>query len=470
MKLVVASLLLLVSFGAMPADAQSFQHIVLIVQENRTPDNLFQGLCGPGRKLCPVPYNLQNFGINKAGNKIALVETPLGVSYGGDNSHSGFLNQCDLDPATNKCRMDGLNTNGCPLQCLYSFVNPADVGPYLTIAQQYGWANFMFQTNQGPTMTAHQFIFAGTSAPTADDDVQATFVSNNPGNSTYSGCLATLGESYYLISPQSWPQEYEWVNNPLGTFCFSHPTMATLLDNHQPPLSWKYYTVGPYAIATAPNWYRDICQPDSDYQQCTGQEWKNDVDLRPQDVLSDIGACRLANMTWVVPPGQYSDHPGDPSFTGGPSWVASIVNAIGESSCKNPDGSSYWNSTAIFVTWDDWGGCYDHEPPTLLSVPNQGQGDYQYGFRVPLLVVSAYTPLGYVDNARNDFGSILRFVEHNFGIPEGALNFADARATNDLTSFFEWHQQPRVFQHIAAPKSADFFLNDKRPMAPPDDN
>jgi phospholipase C len=366
--------------------------------------------------------------------------------------------------------MDGLPTTGCPLQCVYTYVNPADVGPYLTIAQQYGWANYMFQTNQGPTMTAHQFIFAGTSAPTADDDAEATFVSNNPDpNGADGGCLAPLGEIYWLISPQSWPEEYQLVNDPLGTFCFSHATMATLLDNNQPAISWKYYTVGPYAIATAPNWFRQICEPDSGYQECTGQEWINNVDLYPQDVLRDINACKLPNMTWVIPSGQNSDHPGDPTFTGGPSWVASIVNAIGESKCQNPDGSTYWNSTAIFITWDDWGGWYDHEPPTLLSVPSQGQGDYQYGFRVPLVVVSAYTPLGYVDNGRYDFGSILRFVEQNFGIPEGALNFADARSTTDLTSFFDWNQKLRVFQHIVAPMSIDYFLNDTSPMQPPDD-
>jgi len=366
--------------------------------------------------------------------------------------------------------MDGLSTAGCPLQCLYSYVNSADVFPYLTIAQRFGSANYMFQTNQGPTMPAHQFIFSGTSTDTADDDAQAIFISNNPEpNGTDGGCLAPLGEIYYLISPQTWPKEYQWINNPLGTFCFSHDTMTTLLDNHQPPLSWKYYTLGPDAIATAPNWFRQICEPDNGYQQCTGSEWNNNVDLNPPDVLSDIAACKLANMTWVIPRGQDSDHPGDPSLTGGPSWVASIVNAIGESPCKNPDGSSFWNSTAIFITWDDWGGWYDHEAPTLLSAPNQGQGDNQYGFRVPLLVVSAYTPLGYVDNGRHDFGSILRFIEQNFGIPEGALNFADARATTDLTSFFKSSQTPRVFHHIAAPKSAEFFLNDKSPPMPTDD-
>jgi len=101
-------------------------------------------------------------------------------------------------------------------------------------------------------------------------------------------------------------------------------------------------------------------------------------------------------------------------------------------------------------------------------VPQQGQGDYQYGFRVPLLVISAYTPPAYVDNGRYDFGSILRFVQQNFGIPEGALGFADQRATTDLTSFFNLKLGPRRFNPIKAPLGEEFFLHDKRPMEPPD--
>ncbi len=466
-KLVAKSLFLLVSFGAILGHAQSFQHIVVIFQENRTPDNLFQGLCGPGRSLCPDPYDLQNFGFDNAANRVPLVQTSLGVAYDPNHSHYAFVAMCNLDPVTNTCRMDGLPTTGCPDgPCSFAFVNPSDVGPYLAIAQQYGWANFMFQTNQGSSTPAHAFIFGGTSAPSAIDDAQATFVTSQPQSGPGKGCLAPLGEFYWMISPQTAPYEFTLVNDTLGTLCFSRPTMATLLDNHRPALSWKYYSS--FGFWTAPNWIREICVPDSDYQHCTGPEWKKNVDLNPADVLTDIGNCKLRNMSWVIPIGQNSDHPGNPTHTGGPSWVASIVNAIGESTCKNSDGSSYWNSTAIFITWDDWGGWYDHEPPTLLSVPNEGQGDYQYGFRVPLLVVSAYTPLGYVNNDRADFGSILRFVEHNFGIKEGALNFADARATSNLTGFFKWHKPPRTFQHIAAPLGADYFLNDKSPMEPPD--
>ena len=85
-------------------------------------------------------------------------------------------------------------------------------------------------------------------------------------------------------------------------------------------------------------------------------------------------------------------------------------------------------------------------------MPNQGQGDYQYGFRVPLVVISAYTPAGYVNNDRHDFGSILRFIEFNFanlGLREGELGFADSRATTDLTEFFNTFRPPRPFTTIA---------------------
>src|SRR5262249_116181 len=144
----------------------------------------------------------------------------------------------------------------------------------------------------------------------------------------------------------------------------------------------------------------------------------------------------------------------------GPSWVASIVNAIGNStSCDNNTG--YWKNTAVLITWDDWGGWYDHERPTILS---SVQGDYERGFRVPLIVVSAYTRGGYIENGRLDFSSLLRFVEGNFNIALGALGFADARSARSLNGFFNLSAPPRTYRTIAASRSASFFLNDKRPM------
>ena len=85
-------------------------------------------------------------------------------------------------------------------------------------------------------------------------------------------------------------------------------------------------------------------------------------------------------------------------------------------------------------------------------------------------MVSAFTPPGYISNQRDDFGSIIRFIEQNFGITEGALTFADARATHDLTDFFHLGQMPRPFRTVPSKLNAAFFLNDKTPMSDPDDD
>jgi phospholipase C len=260
-------------------------------------------------------------------------------------------------------------------------------------------------------------------------------------------------------------------NNPLGTFCFSRPTMASLLD--AAGLTWKYYAPAASnplgsnpggSIWTAPASIRQICAPDLNYTQCTGPEWAANVDLTPSHVLTDIRACNLANVSWVIPVGRNSDHSGMANGTGGPSWVASIVNAIGaDTTCE--EGVGYWSDTAIVITWDDWGGWYDHVRPAVMSGP---QGSYQDGFRVPLLVVSAYTPEAYVNNVPHDFGSILKFIQGVFHIQEGSLGFADQRANGDLRSFFDFRLATRAFQVIDAPLNADFFINDTRPPEPPD--
>src|SRR5205823_4518 len=99
----------------------------------------------------------------------------------------------------------------------------------------------------------------------------------------------------------------------------------------------------------------------------------------------------------------------------------------------------------------------------ILSDPYGGS---QLSFRVPLIVMSAYMQRGMVSNNRFDFGSILRFVEQNYGIQEGALTFADARSNTDLRGFFTLQRSPRTFQTINAPKGPDFFIHDPRPPKP----
>jgi len=181
--------------------------------------------------------------------------------------------------------------------------------------------------------------------------------------------------------------------------------------------------------------------------------------LNQTQILTDISNNQLRQVSWVIPNGQASDH-AQSNDGSGPSWVASVVNAIGN--------SAYWSNTVIFVTWDDWGGWYDHVPPpqVLVNCAQWGCG-YAYGFRVPLIVISPYAKAGYISHTPHDFGSILKFIEQTFNLP--SLGVADAPADN-LADCFNFNQTPLTFQTIPAPLDAAHFLDDKRPPTDPDDD
>jgi phospholipase C len=129
-----------------------------------------------------------------------------------------------------------------------------------------------------------------------------------------------------------------------------------------------------------------------------------------------------------------------------------VVNSIGN--------SAYWANTAIFITWDDWGGWYDHVAPPIIST-------YEYGFRVPMIVVSPYAKAGFVSHQTHDFGSILKFTEEVFGLP--TVGYADAVA-DDLSDCFNFQQTPLTFQPVAAKYDAAYFLTHKMPAEGPDDD
>jgi phospholipase C len=246
--------------------------------------------------------------------------------------------------------------------------------------------------------------------------------------------------------------------------CFEHATLTDFLNNKS--ISWRYYTpVGAGSIWTAPNAIEHMCGPNApppNATACTGADWTNNVVMpttqNPVPVLTDIANGQLAAVSWVIPTGLASDHSND-SDGSGPSWVAAIVNAIGN--------SQYWSNTAIFVTWDDWGGWYDHVSPQVINDGVSWGSGYVYGFRVPLIVISPYAKTAYISHAKHDFGSILKFVEENFGLP--SLGYADMPA-DDLSDCFNYNQAPTSFQTIAAPLPAEHFLNDKRPPTDPDDD
>jgi phospholipase C len=495
----------LVAVAAIGAGAQitypnPINHIIVIDQENRSTDNLL-GSNAPGNQ-----YYLPDLDVSTTGQAYTLVKgqksvftvqavaIPLASDFGSagsveaddydpGHSHSQWITACDAplktDPG-NMCAMDGFNhiIVTCDLEATdcpgppyptYAYVQYPDVAPYFQMASQYGYANYMFQTNQGPSFPSHQFIFGGTSQP-GNGPQPSWFVSENASVlGTPQGCLATPSLTVQLVNPST--QDETTKMYP----CFNHRTLADVFASATPKITWTYYATGPKSMLTAPNAIQNLCTVKGGI--CTGQYWTKGksngyVDgVNPADILTDISNCNLRQVNWVVPLGLQSDHAGATDGSG-PSWVASIINAIGnQRKCRN--GEIYWNNTVILVTWDDWGGWYEHVvPPAVPSKAPPNAASNVYGFRVPLFVVSAYTPAGTVSNVMGlDFGAMIKFIEEIFNlgtIPPG--NYADAYAYDDLGEFFEFSAPPRSFQSISAPVGREVFLDPKRRITPADND
>jgi phospholipase C len=452
----------LLSFAAhaMP----TFKHIVIIFQENRTPDNLF----GSNPKFEP--------GVDIATSGLDPVD--LASCYDIDHSHAAFEAALNTGFGNEQTYLN----KGCTLpatpQFKYVDNSTGAVQPYFDIASNYGFANRMFQTNQGPSFPAHQFIFGGTSQPSVDSPL---FVAENTSvKAAPAGCISPPGQTVKLIDGYG----NESSNAPIYP-CLEHQTLVDLFAAASPPVSWRYYAPNGGSIWTAPNAINHICQPapkQGGGLKCGGPDYVNG-DVVPDNnaqVLTDIAACSLQGVSWVIPTSDESDHAGTNNGTG-PAWVASIVNAIGQQAAC-PNGETYWNDTAIIISWDDWGGWYDHVPPLEVNVqpgnpPAWGDG-YTFGFRVPMLVVSAYTPRGYVNNNDHDFGSIVYFIERNFGL--GFIGGSDkstygqyadyyASKRGDMAEFFSLGKA-RGFSPIPARFNARYFIKAPRSLAGPDND
>jgi phospholipase C len=433
--------------------AAVIQHVVVIFQENRTPDNLFQDSVLIGRGA-----DIAQQGTNSSGQTITLAPIDLGTTgsnpqnYDLSHAHSAFVEMYDGG------KMDGADKIACSpaAQCPpnahpnapFLYVTQSDVAPYFAMAEQYTFGDRMFQTNEGPSFPAHQFIYGGTSAPTATSPL---FASENPNEPA--GCIAASTTTVTMIdaagSESAQPAQYP---------CFERQTLSDLLDAKS--VTWRYYAPSAGSIWTAPNAIQHICQPQtvSGTLTCTGPGWSGSVVIPESQVLTDIANGQLAQVSWVIPDGAASDHALSNNGSG-PSWVSGIVNAIGN--------GPYWANTAIIITWDDWGGWYDHVAPKVVNDGVSWGSGYVYGFRVPLIVVSPYAKAKYISHTTHDFGSILKYIETTFGL--NTLGYADAYA-DDLSDCFNLTQSPLAFQTISAPMSASQFLKKKRRTVDPDDD
>ena len=399
--------------------AGKITHVIYIVQENRSFDNLFQGY--PGANTVPS-------GMNSSGQTITLQPSSLKNVYVIDHSAYAMFAACNGTgsvPGTN-CRMNGFNneyTFGGPTNPQYVYVPHDESKPYFDMAHEWVVADNMFQSQLDESFVAHQYVIAAQAQGSVD-------LPYGP----FWGCPGGPGDLVGTIT------QTRSLYGPYQQACFDYTTLGDELDKAS--LSWRFYAAryGNDAGGNSGTW--------SAYQAVRhifyGKDWKRDVISPNWKFITDVNRGYLANFTWITPVCAESDHL-ECGGGYGPSWVSAIVNTVGH--------SKFWDSTAIFVQWDDWGGFYDHVAPPYEDYDGNG-------FRVPLLVISPYAKKSYVSHTQYETASVLRFAEDLYGL--GRLAAADARANSPADSF-DFSKKPRPFVNIKAPYPAKFFVHHRFP-------
>jgi phospholipase C len=408
------------------ASSGHIEHVVLIIQENRTFDDFFATYPRANGATTGKMHN---------GKTVPLKEIALeGPTL--DNGWASFVTAYDDG------NMDGFDLDkwGGPGKAgtqPYTYVNPQQIAPYWTMAQRYVLGDEMFQGQGSGSFTAHQELVAG-----GEQIDSASGLINWPSSSQQGayawGCDAPQGSVTSLITKND---TYESKQGPFP--CMTYDSLADQLDAKG--ISWRYYSglLQPGGAGYMWNAY------DAIKSIRYGADWSSDISTPSNVILSDVPNGKLAAVTWVTPSVPDSDH----EYRGkdhGPSWVTSVVNTIGQ--------SKFWSSTAIIVVWDDWGGHYDHVAPKQF-------GFGELGMRVPLLVISPYVHSGHIAHTQFEFGSIVRFIEDNWGLKP--MQDQDTRATS-IGVVFDFKMKPRPFKPIASEEPVKHFLHEPPSNYPPD--
>jgi phospholipase C len=407
-----------------PPGPHTIAHVIVLLQENRSFNNLFMGfpgaetattgLCKPAR-WCPPSGKLPI--------KSVTLESTNVFGQGTDISHSHGAFEVECDPnASNVCQMDGFDLitfgqalYGPPAKTYpYRAVKRSETKAYWDFAKQYAIADHMFFTDTASSFIAHQEIISGTVRLNSKESL------TDQPDATPWGCDAPPSTVTAIILKNGHVEEFG------GPFpCFTqYATMADLLDAAN--VSWNFY-VDPYKGKGADFSGAVWNGFDAIKKVRYGPDWTTHISRPNTNFFSDLKNGTLPSVSWVIPSLADSDHPAS-GCNHGPRWITSVVNAVGK--------SKYWSNTAVLVMWDDWGGWYDSVPPPQINYTS-------LGFRVPMIVISPFAKRHTVVHTEYNFGSVLKFIEQTFGL--GSLGASDASA-NSIGDSFDFSQTPIPFQ------------------------
>ena len=422
--------------GAGALAEQKIKHVIVVMQENRSFDTYFGTY--PGADGIPMQNGVPSVCVPdpSTGTCVKPFVDHADVNGGGPHGESnatadvnggkmdGFVSQVEqakkgcTNPNNPAC------ANGATPDVM-GYHTQGDIPNYWTYAQDFVLQDHMFEPNASWSLPEHLFMVSEWSAKCTQHDNPASCVNalQNPGTPPNAGAKAGADPIY------------AWTD------------LTYLLHEHS--VSWGYYVVS----GTEPDCADDSALSCAAVKQnaVTPGIWnplpyfdtvKNDGQLgNIQSVDKFYAAAKagtLPAVSWVVPSGPVSEHPPG-AVSAGQSYVTSLVNAV----MASPD----WNSTAILLSWDDWGGFYDHVAPP--SVDENG-----YGLRVPGIVISPYARRGYVDHQTLSFDAYDKFIEdlflngqrldpHSDGRPDPRPDVREnVSVLGNLMSDFDFSQTP----------------------------
>jgi phospholipase C len=418
-----------------PPDIHKIKHVVILMQENRSFDNMFGTFPGadgipmknrvptacvpnPATKSCTSPYHDTN-GIDTG----ALHDEVSARKDINGGAMDGFIKVAESSVGGCSYPDTGCRTNP-KLPDVMGYHDQHEIPNYWAYAKHFVLQDRMFAPTLGPTLPSHLYLVSGWSAKCATLSPLS--------------CHSANGEQKELDPETSTEPDFRWTD------------LTYMLAQHH--VSWRYYISGQTVPDCDNGFEPGECTPDPvpsvgspeqrnplpDFATVHTDHQLGNIQAYP-DFFAAARTGKLPAVTWVVPDVLHSDHPRKP-LSAGQAWVTRVVNAI----MRGPD----WKSTAIFLSWDDWGGFYDHVVPP--GVDSAG-----YGIRVPGLVISAYAKRGYIDHQTLSFDAYLKFIEDDFlggrridplvdGRPDSRPNVREnAPILGNLVNDFDFHQKPR---------------------------
>jgi phospholipase C len=379
----------------------SITHVIIIMQENRSFDHYFgtfPGADGIPAGTC-VPLNPS---APSQGCKAPFHNTAT-VNAGGPHDYNAFVKDYDKGKmdgfvytqltANKKCKASTSTScvvvgPGALIHDTVGYHDNNEIPNYWTYARAFVLQDHMFESVANWSFPAHLSMVSGwyakcsTTSPLSCGPVPAPDI--QPGQFNYSWTYLP-----YLLDGHGVSWKYYLGEGPEPDCKDGQMTCDPAVQTSTVPSIWNpipLFTLFSAAVTSNPGYKSHVTDFDS--------------------FLVDVTNGTLPSVAWIVPNFGVSEHPAS-DVKAGMNYVTSIINAIAQ--------SPYAGNTAILLSWDDWGGFYDHVPPPIsLLVPGQPVTTYGWGMRVPGLVISAWAKPGFIDHQYLSFDSYNRFIEDLF--------------------------------------------------------